>query len=76
VIESNVGGISEAVSDGVTGLLIPPNDPSNLTSAIAELLENPQKRERMGEAARKRVEMFSLELTTRSIERLYREMVR
>jgi len=47
VIASAVGGIPEVIEDGVTGKLVPPRDTNALASAIAELLLDPKKRERM-----------------------------
>ena len=34
VIASDVGGLSEYIEDGVTGLLVPPNDPPALAEAV------------------------------------------
>jgi glycosyltransferase involved in cell wall biosynthesis len=57
VVASAVGGIPEIVVDGETGLLVPPgNDPAPLAAAIRELLGDPERRRRMGEAGRRRVE--------------------
>ena len=62
VIASRVGGIPEIVLDGVTGLLVEPNDPQALSEAMAKLLDDPELRKRMGENARKHVvQNFSLE---------------
>ncbi|MEO0023359.1 MAG: glycosyltransferase, partial [candidate division WOR-3 bacterium] len=41
VIASAVGGITDLVIDGKTGLTVPPADPEALARAIARLLENP-----------------------------------
>ncbi|MDQ4044368.1 MAG: glycosyltransferase [Chloroflexota bacterium] len=56
VIGSAVGGITFTIDDGETGLLVPPKDPSALANALAVILGNPERRERMGRAARERVE--------------------
>ena len=55
VVATAVGGSPEAVEDGVTGLLVPKNDAWALSRAVAELLLDPDRRHRMGEAARRRV---------------------
>jgi len=54
VVATAVGGSPEAVSDGVTGLLVPKNDAAALGRAISELLRDPERRERMGGAAQAR----------------------
>jgi glycosyltransferase involved in cell wall biosynthesis len=62
VVATAVDGVPEAVVDGVTGLLVPPADPSALGSALAGLLGHPERRRAMGEAGRVLVaERFSLE---------------
>ena len=48
VVTTNVGGIPEIVREGENGLLIEPNDPSELATAITYLLENVDERRRMG----------------------------
>lgn len=56
MVASRVGGIQDQVVDGVTGLLI--DDPHNLAAcakAIERILADPEKAQKMGEAARQRV---------------------
>jgi len=55
IVASNVGGLPYLVDEGVTGLLVPPADPSALAKAINELLSSPERRRAMGAAARARV---------------------
>jgi glycosyltransferase involved in cell wall biosynthesis len=76
VVASAVGGIPEAVLDGQTGLLVPPRDPAALGAAIRELLESPDLRAEMGQAARRRVlaEFDVSAMADRHVE-LYRELV-
>ena len=56
VIGSAVGGISFTIVDGVTGALVPPRQPAALAACLHDLLAQPERRERMGKAARTRVE--------------------
>jgi glycosyltransferase involved in cell wall biosynthesis len=56
VITSDLPGIREAIEDGWTGRLIAPDDPRWLAGAMETLLDNPRLRDRMGHAARERVE--------------------
>lgn len=50
VIGSRVGGIGETIEDGVTGLLVTPNNPAELASAIIRLANDPPLRRQMGHA--------------------------
>ena len=55
VVATGVGGIPEVVSEGTTGVLVPPADPKALARAIVDLLADPERRTVMGEAAWRRV---------------------
>ncbi len=62
VVATRAGGIPEAVSDGTTGILVPPQDEQALAGAIVQLLKDPARRARFGEAGRARVvEAFSVD---------------
>jgi glycosyltransferase involved in cell wall biosynthesis len=52
VVASQLGGPIELVEDGVTGLLVPPNNPAALAEAIIALLRDPARMQAMGEAGR------------------------
>ena len=54
VVGSNVGGIKDTVVDGVTGHLVPPDDPLALADCLATLLADPGRRRAMGLQARRR----------------------
>jgi glycosyltransferase involved in cell wall biosynthesis len=53
VVATNVGGNAEAVIDGVSGLIVPPEDPAALSAAITRLLSDPFKAQEMGAAGKK-----------------------
>ncbi len=56
-IAGDSGGASEAVADGVTGLVVGrPDDPGAVAEALRSLLADPTRRRRMGRAARARVQ--------------------
>lgn len=72
VVASSVGGVSEAVVDGVTGILVPPGNPQALSRAIDALAGDREKRHRMGLAGRARAEeVFDARAMARSVEDLY-----
>ena len=56
VITSDLAGVREAIEDGWTGRLVASGDPLWLAGAMETLLDNPRLRDRMGHAARERVE--------------------
>ncbi len=56
VVAGRSGGSAEAVRDGETGLLVPPEDPTALAQAIQHLLSDAHLRQRMGQAGRQWVE--------------------
>ncbi|GAB4283249.1 MAG: glycosyltransferase family 4 protein [Candidatus Promineifilaceae bacterium] len=55
VVSTPVTGNPEIIDDGVNGRIVPPNNAEALAEALADLLQNPQKREVMGTAARQKV---------------------
>lgn len=56
VVACRVGGVPELVEDGVTGLLLPPDDPDALSRALDRLVQDKEMREEMGAAGRQRFE--------------------
>jgi glycosyltransferase involved in cell wall biosynthesis len=76
VVATDVDGIPDAVVDGSTGLLVPPEDPAALAEAISTLLGDPSTREEMGRRGRARsLERFSVERMAGSYEDLYRRLL-
>lgn len=55
VLSCPVGGVGELIEDGVTGLLVPPDDPEATREALARLAESRPLRRRLGEAGRAHV---------------------
>jgi glycosyltransferase involved in cell wall biosynthesis len=54
VVATGAGGIPEAVEDGVTGRVVPVRQPGALAAALAEMLNDPARREACGRAGRER----------------------
>lgn len=52
VVASDLPALAELVQDGVTGLLVPPGDDAALADALAGLVADPGRRQRLGEAGR------------------------
>jgi phosphatidylinositol alpha-1,6-mannosyltransferase len=68
VVAHAIGGVPEAVIDGVTGLLVPPADQPALTAAFARLIADPELRRKLGTAGREWAHQHSW---TRSAELLF-----
>ncbi|MGH9862831.1 MAG: glycosyltransferase family 4 protein [Candidatus Acidiferrales bacterium] len=77
VVATRVGGVSELVEDGKTGLLVPPGDSVALTRAIRQLLDDRALAQRMGRAGRERaLKEFTLERMLSETQRLYEDLLR
>lgn len=75
VVGSRVGGIPEYIEDGVSGFLVEPGNPAALAERILRLLEDETLAQRMGRAARARVETHCrFDSMIEQIEGLYREL--
>jgi glycosyltransferase involved in cell wall biosynthesis len=76
VVCSDVPGCSDAVRDGVTGMLVPVRDVAALAEAVGRYLADPALRERHGRAARARVLAdFRPETVWRSTYDTYRRLL-
>lgn len=76
LVATRVESLPEAVEDGRTGLLIPPDDVDSLAGALKDLLGDPARRREMGERAREiALRRFTDKAMTRSYEDIYRRLV-
>jgi glycosyltransferase involved in cell wall biosynthesis len=72
VVATNVGGNAEAVEDGVSGFVVPTEDPAALSAAILRLLSNPSQARAMGLAGKNLVaEKFTTEAMMSRIASAY-----
>ncbi|MDP8970268.1 MAG: glycosyltransferase [Actinomycetota bacterium] len=74
VVATAVGGIPEAVRDGVEGLLVPPGQPGRLAAAIETLVGDPQRRARMARAAAARAHAFDIRTAVNRLETEYLQL--
>jgi len=74
LVATAVGEVPKVVVDGRTGLLVPAQDVGSLAAGILELLHNPEKRKRLGGAARQLIEEeYSAARMTADYLRVYQE---
>jgi glycosyltransferase involved in cell wall biosynthesis len=76
VVATNVGGVSEVVRHGNTGLLVPPKDPVAVATNVLTLLDDPQGAARMGEEGAEWVrDRFSDQRLADDLTALYDELL-
>jgi len=77
VVASDVGGIPEMITDGVTGLLVPPHDADALAAGITRLLVDHSFADTIGRAGHDVVhDRFCIELMVDAIQSIYDEGAR
>ncbi|MEQ8357501.1 MAG: glycosyltransferase [Kiloniellaceae bacterium] len=54
-LATRVAAIPELIAEGVNGRLVPPDDPAALAAALAEMIADPDERQRLGAAAQQRI---------------------
>ena len=76
-VATDVGGNPEAVIDGLTGFLVPAENPEALAARILTLLRNRDSAQRMGQASRRLVESkFTVQHMIHRLAFLYNELLR
>jgi glycosyltransferase involved in cell wall biosynthesis len=72
VVSTPVSAISELITDGVNGLLVPPQDDAALADALARLLDDAALRQRLGAQGRQSVaEAFNLDPNVRAVYEVF-----
>lgn len=76
VVATNVGGNAEAVQNGVSGYIVPSEDPQALAASIMQLLADPIKAKEMGAAGKQRVaEKFTIEAMMKQTITTYKKLL-
>lgn len=74
IVTTPVGSITEAVTDGLSGLIVAPERPDALAAALRRLIDDPDLARRLGEAARtEALRRFGLESMLDRMERVFAE---
>jgi glycosyltransferase involved in cell wall biosynthesis len=76
VVATRVGGSPEVIEDGESGVLAEAGDPGALAEAIRSLLDDPSRRARMGEAARRRAGSFDIRAAATRMEEVYEGLLK
>jgi hypothetical protein len=75
VVAFDVGGLSDMVTNGVTGQLVPLSDTRKMGETIIDLIQKPDLRKLMGKEARKRAEQeYSLSVQAGRYSEIYKEL--
>lgn len=74
VVAVAAGGVSDAIRDGETGALVPP-DPQAIAARALALLDDPERRHRLGRAGAAAAQAYTLETVTRQLVELYASIV-
>lgn len=76
VVATRVGGLTEVVLDGKTGLIVPPENPDRMCNGMLALIENPDRAVRLGLRARERaLSDFSMPRCAERYDEVYRHAV-
>jgi|SRR3989344_1461906 len=76
VVTTNIRGCREAIEDGVTGILVPPENPVLLAKALLSLVDDPHKMVELGSNGRKKAEKeFDEKLAFARIEEEYDRLI-
>jgi len=77
IVAAKIDGITEQITDGINGILIPPKDSSAIAQAIIRLINDRESGKKLGLAARKKVEQeFSVEKMVSETEKVYSSLPR
>lgn len=76
IVASNVGGVPDLVIHGKNGYLVPPQNPEELAKYTQLLLEDKDKREKMGRAGKEMASGFTHDAMVQKITNLYEESMK
>ena len=75
IVATAVGGVPEVITDGINGLVVPPNDPGGLADALERLGSDPDLRSRLGARALIDSAVFDVARSSAEIEDIYRRVL-
>ncbi|WP_272474142.1 glycosyltransferase [Baekduia alba] len=76
IVATSVGGTPDLLAGGAAGVLVEPRDPQAFGTAVADLLDDPARAQRLGARAQERQRAeYDVGVQVRRLEALYRELV-
>jgi glycosyltransferase involved in cell wall biosynthesis len=75
MVATDVGGNAEAIVDGETGFLVPPQNPQYIAERILNILNSPGLADSMRQASRERANLFSLNNNIQQVDQLYSNLL-
>jgi glycosyltransferase involved in cell wall biosynthesis len=76
ILATQIGGNTDMILPGETGLFVPPDDVDALTVAMQQLIDDPELRQRLGQAAMQSLSRFTPNEVLPLFEDLYHQVVR
>ena len=74
VVATSVGAVPEMIENGISGLIVPPENPSALADALGLIIRDPIRAQKLGIAAHQRVlEQFSVQQMVGRYTKLFLE---
>ncbi|MBU4268222.1 MAG: glycosyltransferase family 4 protein [Acidobacteria bacterium] len=75
IVATKTGGIPEIIDNNISGILVAPGDVDTLAEVVISLLQNPYEAERLGLAARKKIERsFSIQQHIAAVTAIYQSL--
>lgn len=75
LVATAVGGVPDAIENGVSGILVPPRDPRALADGLSQLLGDPARRAALSAAGRQRLREFTIDGVANRFADLYEDLV-
>ena len=74
IVATSVGAVPLVITDGVDGLIVPPQRAVELADALELVISRPELRNRLAQGAKSRSSMFDLASASREVEGIYRDL--
>lgn len=75
-ISTNISGIPELIDNGVNGFLVEPKNPDRIAENVILLIENDDKRRKMGEVARRKIiSDFNIKKEAKKLEKIFNDLI-